>query len=189
MPRVYKYHDLSGQMVGNWLVLEKASGRDKFGNMLWLCECQCDEKPRRIRSRACLIQGKKNQSCGCKARNKLRPYEALYNKLLYSNKWDRRARSVEFSYEDFLTFTRIHECHYCCALIEWTEFNLINGSAYNLDRKDNALPYTMNNCVVCCERCNKAKREWFTYEEWHGMTEYLRRRKPSPDFDPDWQNP
>lgn len=164
-------------MYGNWKVVGLAEGRYKHGGMLWLCECQCDLKTRTIKGTALLTRGKPNQSCGCKARNKLRPYEALYNRLLYDGKWNRRARTVHFSYEEFLRFVEVVTCHYCGDGIRWTMYNLNNSSAYHLDRKDNNVDYTVDNCVVCCERCNKSKRDWFSYEEWLAMTEYLRKRR------------
>lgn len=38
--------------------------------------------------------------------------------------------------------------------------------ASNLDRKDSVKPYTLDNVVVCCWRCNKVKNTTFTYTEW-----------------------
>jgi hypothetical protein len=48
--------------------------------------------------------------------------------------------------------------------------------AYQLDRKDNALGYSVDNCVVCCHRCNDAKSNGYDYEEWYGMTAYFRSK-------------
>lgn len=70
------------------------------------------------------------------------------------------------SYEEFLTFTRIPECHYCGAVIPWHPKMAGKNNAYYLDRKDNDKGYTTDNCVVCCSRCNWAKANRFTYEEW-----------------------
>jgi hypothetical protein len=36
---------------------------------------------------------------------------------------------------------------------------------YGLDRKDNALGYTLENSVPCCTRCNTMKGSLLTYEE------------------------
>lgn len=40
------------------------------------------------------------------------------------------------------------------------------GCAYYLDRKDSFEGYSVENCVVCCSRCNQAKSNFFTYEQW-----------------------
>jgi hypothetical protein len=174
--RVYTYIDLTGQMFGNWKAIAVEPGR-YFRSMQWLCECQCELKTLKVISANTLKNpNRPNPSCGCIGKNRLRPYEALYNNLLHSNKWDRTGRLVYFSYEEFLEFTKIDKCHYCTSPIYWTKFNLLNGSAYNLDRKNNDIDYTLNNCVVCCIRCNKAKRDFFSYEDWYGMTEYLRTK-------------
>ncbi len=95
-----------------------------------------------------------------------RPFESLYNCFLI-----RAHYPVGITFEQFLEFTKVHECHYCSTPIEWYEYRKkdYNGhsrDAYNLDRRDNSLGYTMNNVVVCCKRCNKGKGDGFTYDEW-----------------------
>ena len=39
-------------------------------------------------------------------------------------------------------------CHYC-GESDWTKLGV--------DRKDSSLPHTPENCVPCCEKCNKKK--------------------------------
>jgi hypothetical protein len=177
--RVYTHMDLTGLMFGNWLVKEIADTRDSSGNILWKCECQCLKNPVKLLSTSTLRNSKKlNQSCGCKSKVRLRPHEARYNRLKFDNKWNRKARTVEFTYEEFLEFVKIKKCHYCWSQIDWgKEYNINGNSRYNLDRKDNNLDYTTTNCVVCCERCNKGKRDFFTYDEWYGMTAYFRKER------------
>ncbi len=97
-------------------------------------------------------------------RNRIRPYECIYKKLVKSAKEVRRECSI--TYEEFVELTKIRECHYCLAPIEWVEFNTTNGSKYQLDRKDNSLGYTKENCVVCCTKCNMIKRNFFTYDQF-----------------------
>lgn len=73
------------------------------------------------------------------------------------------------TYEEFLKFTCIHQCHYCHAPITWAEYNARGvgiRSRYNLDRKDNAQGYFKQNLVVCCKRCNWSKGNRYTYAEW-----------------------
>ena len=124
--------------------------------------------------------GRGTTSCGCGRintglKNRIRPYEALYNKLIYDSKREHKANLL--SYEEFLEFTKISSCHYCTAPIAWSEHNFKNGWAYNLDRKDNNTGYLKDNCVVCCTRCNFSKSDRFSYDEWYAMTILFRDKK------------
>ena len=102
-----------------------------------------------------------------------RPFESLYNAFVTSSK-----RAVHITYEDFLAFTEIIQCHYCDAEIKWTKYNIHrNGMAYYLDRKNNSKDYTINDVVVCCTRCNKGKSDLFTYEEWVEFGKCIRRMR------------
>jgi len=76
------------------------------------------------------------------------------------------------TYEEFLDFTRIKECHYCGVEVIWSERKNSEQTQlrYNLDRKNNEICYTKDNCVVCCGNCNFGKSNRFTYEEWVVMS-------------------
>jgi hypothetical protein len=124
-------------------------------------------------------QLKAGRSKGCKRcvvrpQFRIRPYEALFIKVQRSAKRD--GHSFALTYHEFLSVID-EKCHYCRADLTWAEHCLAkNGQGYNLDRKDNANGYEISNIVACCKRCNHAKGSRFTYEEWHGMTEYFRRQ-------------
>lgn len=97
------------------------------------------------------------------------PFISCYNVLLKSSK--NRNISLLISYNEFLTFTKINCCHYCNAKILWIKHTRHNnipnkeGRSYKLDRKDSNGPYSLNNCVVCCFRCNASKSNRYSYEE------------------------
>jgi hypothetical protein len=57
-----RFQDLTGQTFGRWTVLEYA-GRNRLGRHLWLCECSCERRTRRILAGNSL--GKASRSCGC----------------------------------------------------------------------------------------------------------------------------
>lgn len=57
MPRI----DLTGQQFTRWTVISSA-GKDKFGSLLWLCECSCGT--RRVVNGSNLRKGL-SKSCGC----------------------------------------------------------------------------------------------------------------------------
>jgi hypothetical protein len=89
-----------------------------------------------------------------------RPFESLYNSIS-----TRAANPVLFTYEHFLEFTKVKSCHYCDAPIIWEPYSQGSRYRYNLDRKNNALGYLRDNCVVCCWDCNNLKSNQLTFEE------------------------
>ena len=95
-----------------------------------------------------------------------RPFESIYNRLF--NDW--RKIKVTLTYEEFLEFTKVKNCHYCKTLILWRPYSREKGkhisSAYFLDRKSPQKPYSKENCVVCCTECNFIKGSRFNYEEF-----------------------
>lgn len=91
------------------------------------------------------------------------PFESRYNRMVRGCK--RHFREMEISYAQFLVFTLIQRCHYCNGLIDWGPYYGYGDGRYNLDRKDNTLGYTKENCVVCCKSCNWTKCSNLSYEE------------------------
>ena len=88
-----------------------------------------------------------------------RPFESIYNGI--KNDW--RGTEVDLTYEEYLEFTKITNCHYCNSPIPWKAYG---PRAYYLDRKDNDERYSKVNCVVCCTEGNIAKGNRYTYDEW-----------------------
>lgn len=107
------------------------------------------------------------------ARHYLTPFKRVYNRLTKHS--ERRGIDCSITYEEYLDFTKHPNCHYCEELIPWKAHGKGANSTF-LDRKDGG-PYTKENVVVCCWKCNNGKSNLYTYEEWYGMTEYLRKRK------------
>lgn len=98
---------------------------------------------------------------------------AAYGQLL-GNKHKRRV-DVELTYEEFFRLCEIETCHYCYEPINRTVKRGEKGyRGYCLDRKDNDLSYTMDNCVPCCWRCNQTKGNRFTYEQFMKISEVIR---------------
>jgi hypothetical protein len=94
-----------------------------------------------------------------------RPYESIYKCFL--NDWRKLGNTI--TYEEFLDFTKVPNCCYCSCLIPWIPYSTVGGEytsrAYFLDRKDNSLGYSKENCVVCCTSCNMIKRDLLTHDE------------------------
>lgn len=95
-----------------------------------------------------------------------RPFESIYNTL----KKDWRKTKLALTYEEYLSFTKIPDCYYCQDKIPWEPYGTVSGEyigrAYFLDRKDNSGPYSVENCVVCCSKCNWMKGCWYSHEEF-----------------------
>lgn len=58
-----KVKDLTGMTFGRWKVVEYA-GQNKQRSSMWLCECQCEKKTKKIINGSSLKNGS-SQSCGC----------------------------------------------------------------------------------------------------------------------------
>lgn len=100
--------DLTGQTFNRWTVLRQ-NGKDKHGNILWLCECSCEDKTQRNVMTSALINGK-SRSCGCLqrewAKNRFSKYENLIGQnfgrwtVLYEakGKYDKNGYTVRYWY-------------------------------------------------------------------------------------------
>jgi hypothetical protein len=157
--------NLIGQKFGKLTVIERVSSR--YNAIRWLCQCECSNQKE---IRGSKLRNGRTKSCGCSRTDwlKLRPFEYLYKILVNSNKrLDRKHRKVSLTYEDFLKFTTTKTCHYCNTPITWQMYSPPKGTSYSyhLDRKDNNIGYTKENCVVCCSLCNVIKGKTLTYEE------------------------
>lgn len=106
-------------------------------------------------------------------------YVHLYNKVKSSAKNENKY--FDLSLSDFIILSKIDKCHYCLSDRKIEPYCYKNGkyisAYYGLDRADNSLGYTKENCVPCCTKCNIAKGNRYTYEEWFGMTKYFRDKK------------
>lgn len=73
---------------------------------------------------------------------------------------------IDITYQGWLSLIKSNVCHYCP--------NSLPTNGYSLDRKVFDLGYTLDNVVPCCETCNLAKRDSFTYEEFKVMMNALK---------------
>ena len=144
-------------------VLQYAYSKNK--RTYWECKCDCGTI--KIAEGSGLMKGH-ILSCGCLRRelHSKQPFRWLYNTLIRPRKYHDFTNPMPF--EDFLTFTTTDTCHYCGKKIEWEPHRPYKRQGlgkYNLDRKNNALGYTKDNCVVCCSLCNVVKGKSLTYDE------------------------
>lgn len=71
----------------------------------------------------------------------------------------RRGLGWKLSLAEYAALIQDNQCHYCS--------NPLPEMGTGLDRKENhGRGYSLDNVVPCCTRCNAARGNWFTYEEF-----------------------
>jgi hypothetical protein len=181
--------DLTGKEFGRWTIIKSVGVIKHNRGTSYLCRCSC--KNERVVEGYGLTSGD-STSCGCyhvDSRRK-RPFEALYNRL--SRTAEKYNHEMLLSYEEFVKFTCEKTCHYCLGAVEWNAYTSLwepkrlrraknsdplsrtKHTGYNLDRKENSLGYSVENCVVACGWCNRTKGDRFTYEEFMMLVPILR---------------
>lgn len=133
----------------------------------WIFDCACGT--RKTINKSSVVKGQ-TKSCGCLHKInifKLKHGEGSFNTLMYVYKNNANKRNIVFnlSKDEFKKLTS-GRCDYCGEAPE-KEFkrppsnNPFNGNyIYNgIDRVDNDMGYFVDNCVSCCETCNRAKLE------------------------------
>jgi len=178
--------DMKGKKIGRLLFLEHI-GTDKSRRAIWKCLCDCGTY-KNIRGSS--VRNGNVQSCGCLQREMIAkhynstPYKWLLARIENTGSFHRKRgwkMINSITYSDILDFVKIKNCHYCSEEIIWYPHGTCNGKqvsgAYNLDRKDNSIGYTKDNCVVCCAICNYFKGDRFSYDEMLEIGKTFRRLK------------
>lgn len=144
------------------LIALEQVGKDKNGNTLWRCQCDCG-KEAILKGTSLTMRSRPTKSCGCLISEThtlvsgLAAANALYRR--YMNRDRNKKRLSDISSEDFLYLTQMN-CYYCDKFpTQEIKFRTCNGAyTYNgLDRRDNSLGYTKVNSVACCKICNSMK--------------------------------
>lgn len=156
------YIDLTSQRFGRWTVIRR-SHQDNSRQTYWVCLCDCGNKKTIKMS---VLRDGRSKSCGClKKDSKGRPPnsngETAFNSLYYSYKRSAKDRDYCFSLtkDEFRKLTK-QNCYYCGSLPKqvWTTYGKKYPYVYNgVDRTNNKLGYILQNCVSCCQICNRAK--------------------------------
>lgn len=168
--------DLTGQTFGRLFVLQRHFPNGPQGQPMWECRCECGNV---VVTWGQSLRRKESRSCGClhaesiAKSNSLPPYRSTYNVLCSSAK--RAHKVMKLTFKQFMSFVG-KPCFYCGTKLAWPEHNAKNGyKGYHLDRKNTLLGYTVNNCVACCWRCNRAKSNTFSFEEWIEVGKAIKR--------------
>lgn len=168
--------DLTGCTYGCWVVLSRVEDGKK-GPARWRCRCLCGVE--RVLVAGSLTSGN-SKSCGCRTRTGIgsRPTQhvqrlpfgtAAQNAVLRRYKMSANYRSLVWalSDEEFLALTQ-ERCEYCGVFPQQEQRGGTHSGKFiynGVDRKNNVIGYTLENCVPCCRVCNHAKKN-MSYEDF-----------------------
>lgn len=181
-----KFEDLSGLKFNKITVLnfqkeEQYQGKNRIETLrYWNCICECGKEFIRESKQ---IKRKDVKSCGCEKLNfKYRlPFgEAHFRFIEHAYKSSAKKRNIEWnlSREKFRELC-LKKCFYCGRepdkIYNPKSNKNVNGlmKISGIDRMNSHKGYMIENCVPCCEKCNKAKSA-IEYEKW---VEWLDRIK------------
>jgi hypothetical protein len=184
--------NMVGKRFGKLVIV--ASTESEKNRARWVCQCDCGNKC--VATGKTLREGKK-QSCGCIKReqskelvkilhknNELSYGEGSCNHLYSVYKWNAAKRKLEYSItiDDFKKLTSSN-CYYCGEVPQYAHDGITCSTPYvynGIDRVDNAIGYTLENCVTCCRICNWMKRTQSQSDFVHKcakITEHMNHKK------------
>ena len=167
-----KFIDLKGKRFNNLTVIEKSDSKDSHG-VRWDCICSCGNKVPFIYGYD-LRRGRTNFCHKCNhKKSKESPIKSLFGN--YKRNAIKRGYSFDIDISYFKTLIR-RDCYYCGTPPNQKlhKNNCKEGLIYNgIDRKDNSIGYTIENCVSCCKFCNLAKNRFNASE----LLDWIKRLK------------
>lgn len=161
---------LIGKKFGKLTVIEfadwhvKSEGFPVKRQSKWKCLCECGNY--RIVFGFSLLSVRGPKSCGCLRKIRKSDVDSAFNVLYNEYKYSAIYRNYcfELTKEEFKVITS-NNCYYCTRepLNIRKPNSTINKELENykfngIDRVDNTKGYTTDNCVPCCEVCNRMKR-------------------------------
>lgn len=140
--------DLTGMKFGKLTVLERAEN-DRFGNVRWVCQCDCYGPNSIVTVRGYDLKSGKTKGCGCL--NNGHPKHGYRHTKLYKTWSNMRSRCNNPNCEYYYMYggQGITVCDdWNDDFIPFMEWALENGyeEGLTIDRIDNELGYNPDNC-------------------------------------------
>lgn len=160
-----RFKDLTGNKFNEWTVMSRAENKYTFAS--WNCICSCGNKS--IVTGSSLTRGKSKSclKCGHKKRGKeVRASiitAAFKYFITYNEKNRRKGKGIglQINQTEYYEIAK-NDCFYCgepprlfSPYKSKDEVIHVNG----LDRVNSSGPYSKDNCVACCFKCNQAKND------------------------------
>lgn len=140
--------------------------------MSWCKRCSCSQ----------IVETRKRNPE--KYRNYIRSTISQPNLIYSRKKANAKLCKIDFtiSKEEFLSwYNQDLKCHYCSIRPEYFHLSqdklLARKANLGIDRKNNDKGYSLDNIVLCCDRCNLIKSKFFTYEDMKFIGEKIVKLK------------
>jgi hypothetical protein len=109
--------------------------------------------------------------------------KGIYNGLKKRCLAENNPNKLQITQDEFIKWygKQDKKCIYC-DIPEKLIYLLKDKTSYpvtrlTIDRKDNSLPYTINNISLACFRCNNLKKDFFTFKEMREIAQkYIKLR-------------
>lgn len=178
--RKIKPKDLTGKKF-NRLTAVEVVGKDKHGNMLWLCKCDCGNATIIPTNK---LTSNKTKSCGCLKKETAKPPVIVKHGMSYSRLYQVWKDMKGRCYRPTSTRYYTHGARGVKVCAEWQTFEpfykwaLSNGYQENLtlDRINNDGNYEPSNCrwaTMKTQANNRRTNHFLTYKgETHTLKEW-----------------
>lgn len=166
MPRGQRV-DITGARFGQWTVVERR-GRDRRGNVFWLCRCDCGTESLVLGSN---LRFDRSRSCGCAGRELLRRRATTHGmcKTLEYKAWAGAKRRCEKTDDPNYFRYGARGIKMCVRWHDFAAFFADMGprpsADHSVDRADNDRGYSCGNCADCVARGELSNCRWATAEE------------------------
>ncbi len=157
--------DLAGKRFGKLFVLpqyERVVSPSGQSDYKWLYKCDCGQEKY---IRGSNLRAGLTNSCGCNERapglsRAYKGYPTWVSQVWQEYKAGAKLRgyTLELTIDQVASLCS-GNCYYCGAEPRSRDGIRVYGGliANGIDRKDNSLGYTSDNCVSCCTTCNTMK--------------------------------
>lgn len=175
--KCFHKEDLSGQQFGRWLVIKEVESQGKY--RAWLCECQCENKTRRV-VLGMNLKSNKSRSCGCISIENKTTHN-MSNKRIYNIYRGIIARCNNPNHRDYHNYggrgIKVYKewLNKKNGFMNFYNWAMNNGYKENLttERKDVNGNYEPNNCIwITIEEQQLNKRNTIKVE-YNGKTKNL----------------
>lgn len=161
------------QRFGKLLVIDR---KRENNTTFYICICDCGNKTTTTHSN--LVSGS-CKSCGClvqetRGKERLPIKDVVSRAVLWSYKRNAKLRNYEWNLDNnYFKDMIFNNCYYCGSPpsnnFRWKyKYEEVSFPVNGVDRIDNTIGYTKENCVTCCRTCNSAKGELSLteFKEW-----------------------